>query len=99
VKLNSAAAVALVEGNFVAKGYRRDERLDFVEAVLASTQNLQRKINLRRRENLHSLQFVLSFRAKSRNLLPLVGNIERCLQPSRKATAWQTTPLDMTGWT
>ncbi|HEY9419323.1 MAG TPA: hypothetical protein VIP49_03975, partial [Candidatus Udaeobacter sp.] len=23
-------------------------------------------------------------------------NKERCLQPSRKATAWQATPLDMT---
>jgi hypothetical protein len=41
VKLNSAAAVALVDRNFVAKRYRRDERLDFVEAVLAPTQNLQ----------------------------------------------------------
>ncbi len=41
------------------------------------------------------MQFALSFRAKSRNLLLLV-EILRGLQPLRKATAWQATSLDMT---
>jgi hypothetical protein len=41
------------------------------------------------------VQFALSFRAKSRNLLLLV-EILRGLQPLRKATAWQATSLDMT---
>ena len=53
---------------------RRDERLDFVKAIAATAKNSQRKIDLRGSDDLHNLQFALSFRAKSRNLLLLDRN-------------------------
>ena len=59
----------LLDIDLIAKRNRRDERLDFVKAIAAPAKNFQRKIDLRGSENLHNLQFVLSFRAKSRNLL------------------------------
>ena len=71
----------LLDPDLVSNGNWRNERLDFMEAIVAPAQDLQGQIDLRGGENLHSLQFALSFRAKSRNLLPLVGNIERCLDP------------------
>ena len=59
------AALDLVDLNLIVERNRRDHRLDFVKAVLASTQNLQRKIDLRRREDLHSLQFVRQNRKRT----------------------------------
>src|SRR5262245_17561245 len=61
-------AGALLDLNLVAKRNRRDEGLNFVEAIAATAENSERKIDLRRSEDLHNLQFALSFRAKSRNL-------------------------------
>ena len=71
-------ARALLDLDFVTKRNRRDERLDFVKAIAAPTENFQRKIDLRWSHDLHNLQFALSFRAKSRNLLLLVARL-RCL--------------------
>ena len=67
------------------KRNRRDERLDFVKAIAATAENSQRKIDLRGSEDLHNLQFALSFRAKSRNLLLLVERL-RCLDFARTMT-------------
>ena len=71
-------AGALLDLDLVTKRNRRDERLDFVKAIAATAENSQRKIDLRWSHDLHNLQFALSFRAKSRNLLLLVARL-RCL--------------------
>ena len=70
-------ARALLDLDLVAKRNRRHKCLDFVKAVAAMAQNSKREIDLRRSEDLHKLQFALSFRAKSRNLLLLV-DLLRC---------------------
>src|SRR5437660_2778698 len=56
-KLDSLFGIALVDPNLVVKRNRRDERLDFVEAIVAASQNFQTKIDLRRCENLHRHNF------------------------------------------
>jgi hypothetical protein len=43
-----------------------------VKAIATTAENSQRKIDLRGSDDLHNLQFALSFRAKSRNLLLVV---------------------------
>jgi hypothetical protein len=60
-------AGALLDLDLVTKRNRRDKRLDFVKAIAATAENPKRKINFRGSEDLHNLQFALSFRAKSRN--------------------------------
>ena len=71
----SLFAGALLDLDLVTKRNRRDERLDFVKAIAAPAENSQRKIDLRWSHDLHNLQFALSFRAKSRNLLLLVARL------------------------
>jgi hypothetical protein len=39
-----------------------------VKAIAPAAENSKRKIDLRGSDDLHNLQFALSFRAKSRNL-------------------------------
>jgi hypothetical protein len=50
-----------------------------MKPIAAAAENSQRKIDLRGSDDLHNLQFALSFRAKSRNLLLLVARL-RCLE-------------------
>src|SRR4029434_10449420 len=71
-KRDFLVAGALLDLDLVTKRNRRDERLDFVKAIAATAENSQRKIDLRGSDDLHNLQFALSFRAKSRNLLFVV---------------------------
>src|SRR5947208_11481892 len=56
-KLDSLFGIALVDPNLVEKLNRRDERLDFVEAIVAACQNFQTKIDLHRSTNLHRHNF------------------------------------------
>ena len=49
-----------------------------MKTIAAATDDSERKIDLRGSDDLHNLQFALSFRAKSRNLLLLVQT-QRCL--------------------
>jgi hypothetical protein len=49
-----------------------------MKPIAAAAEDSQRKIDLRGSDDLHNLQFALSFRAKSRNLLLLVARL-RCL--------------------
>jgi orotidine-5'-phosphate decarboxylase len=65
----------LLDFNLVAKRNRRDQSLDLVKAIAAKADDPQRKIDLCGSENLHNVQFALSFRAKSRNLLPEMTNV------------------------
>jgi hypothetical protein len=46
-----------------------------VKAIAATAENSERKIDLRGGDDLHNLQFALSFRAKSRNLLLLIEKL------------------------
>jgi hypothetical protein len=49
-----------------------------MKAIATPAENSQRKIDFRGSDDLHNLQFALSFRAKSRNLLLLVARL-KCL--------------------
>src|SRR2546423_270341 len=81
---------SFIDSDLVVERNRRDERIEVVETIVPPAENFQRKIDLRRSEGLHSsLQFVLSFRAKSRNLLSVDGKI---------IPLWRETSLDMTKW-
>ena len=81
-KRDSLFAGALLDLDLVTKRDRREEGLDFVKAIAATAENSQPKIDLRGSDHLHNLQFALSFRAKSRNLLLMV-EILRCLDFAR----------------
>ena len=68
---------SFIDSDRVVERNRHDERVELVETIVPSAENFQRKIDLRGSEDLHSsLQFVLSFRAKSRNLLSVDRNID-----------------------